>query len=273
MKTLIFIPSDDEVNGYMELTERENGIKIKYGFTLAEQEEGVIYKLYGLSAKKPFGTPVVIDTIEFKDNLAQSERELTLASLGERGYLPEEINTFVLVKKNFTTADVKVAAKCFAGLVWEVDGAFENTGEVKVISPLRRGTEALEKIKKRTQTTDANVHKIWLKRIENAVRDFEKFNTDISGKYEWYRINSMIPPVNLPAYRHLLFVTEVMESVYKNGFYLFGNGKYGHTALAVIAKSVNPFINADDCSKKINDFYTVGVLLAPDGQYFEKIEI
>lgn len=273
MKTLIFVPLSDDVSGFMDLYENNHGIKIKYAFNLCKNEEHIMYKLYGLSAKKPMTEPLIIDTVEFKDGYSSAEKNITYAMIEERGYFGTEIDTFVLVKKNIVTSEVTIAAKCFLGLVWNADSAFELKTEIDIANPIQRGIEALEHLKERTATKDLKKYLIWHDKIKKSLKKYEPVKSDISDKYVWYKINSVNPPVDLSSYKHLLFVSGVMEIVYKKGYYLFGYGLQGHTAFALeFEGDVNPFVNADDCSEKIGNFYTVGVFLAEDGQYFEKID-
>ncbi len=273
MKTLIFIPSEYGISGYMEIFENEHSIKIRYGFKTENIEENYMYKLYGLCGNKPNVAPMAADTVEFKNGFAQSEREYSVAVLNEYGYTSAELDTFVLVKKNLVTADIVVCAKCFKYDEWNAEKAFEYNDTVNIINPLNRARDTLEAIKQRTCTKDSSVYKIWISEIQAAVKEYEKFDVSISDKYTWYKVNSLFPPVNLSAYTHLLFVTEIADTVYRHGYYIFGVGGGGHTAVAV--KSLgnsNPFVNADDCCVKIGKFFTIGIYLAPDGQYFEKIE-
>lgn len=272
MKTLIFVPEEDEVSGIVELLEKDDRLKIKYDFKIKNINSDWMYKLYGLSAKKPFNPPFAVDTAELKSGYASSEREFTAAALFERGYLPYELDTFALVRKNPVTAEVKVAASCFSSLVWEVSGAFYKPHFEPIKSPVERGREILSAIKERTATPDPELKKIWLKRIDDGLNGFLKSKVSLSDRYEWYKIGDIRPPAPLPAYKHLLFVTPVTELFCENGFYLFGKGEDGHTALAVRTDGeINPFVNADDCAEKIDDYYAVGVYLGDDGQYFERI--
>lgn len=273
MQTLIFAPSEYGMSGYMEIFENGNVIKLRYGFKSENIEEKNLYKLYALCKSKPNNAPVPADTAEFKNGYAQAEREFTAAALKEFGYAPDELDTFVLVKKNPITADVRVCAKCFKNDEWDAEKVFEYNDTVNIINPLNRARDTLEAIKQRTCTKDAAVSKRWISEVQAAVKEYPRLDVTISDKYTWYKINSVFPPVNLSSYMHLLFVTEVAEAVYRSGYYIFGVNIDGHTAVAVKScGNSNPFVNADDCCVKIGGFFTVGIYLASDGQYFEKIE-
>ena len=269
MKTLIFTPFDDDAGGIIEFCSADGRLKLKYNLKTACNENGIIYKLYGLCAKKPFNTPCILDTVEFINNISASKRDISRGTLAEHGYTSDDIDTFVIAKKNMETLEINPSAAAFDSLVWDVFGAFSVFQPVKVKNPVEHGREVLESIHMRTRTDNPEIKKIWCDKIDAAVVGLERSSVDIGCGCEWYEIRDIRPPVPLPAYRHLLFVTEVAELYDKNGFYLFGRGKDGHTALAIKTRGLNPFVNADDCAKRLGDYYAVGVYLGDDGQYFE----
>lgn len=274
METLIFDAFIGNVSGFTEYYTTDGSIYITYNIKSDIGLENEIFKIYALSSKKPFNKPVIADTLEFKSGIAGESRRISRSSLEQNGFSDSDIDTFAVVKIDTNGNAEAVIAACFASLKWDIAGAFLNKSEMniaKIKDPAERGREVLESIKERTKTKDPAAQMLWLTILSDAVRSMKKSDISPVQGYEWYISEDIRPPVELSAYKHLLFVTEVMTEFDRQGFYLFGVKGRSHTAVAIKSDGFNPFVTASDCAVKIDDYFTVGVYLAPDGQYFEKI--
>lgn len=271
MKTLIFKSDNENISGFIEYHASNNGIEICYNIKSVIPADGFL-KLYIMSSKKPFNNPIIADTLEFKSQVATGKRTFGYLHLMEYGFSGSEADTFAIVKTDSKGNPDSVEAVCFAFAEWNVQKTLNNIGICHTESPVKRGEKIMEEIKKRTKTTNPEIQKIWLDRLLKAAVQMKKSDIYPIDGYSWYKIEDMHPPLPLSSYRHLLFVTEVMTAFDEEGFYLFGIKDDGHTALSIKANRNNPFVNANDCAVKTGDFFTVGIYLAPDGQYFEKIE-
>ena len=270
MKTLIFEDKSNKFSGFLEYFVLNGAIEINYNIK-GEISQNIFLKIYALSSKKPFNKPIIADTLEFKANVASGKCRISNSSLLQNGFKESDIDTFAIAKSDFS--ENPVVAACFTTTKWDIGGAFKGIEVCEVKNPAQRGKEILNSIKEKIKTNDPNFQKEWLSELLNAVEEMKKSDESPLSDYSWYILDSMKPPLPLSAYRHLLFVTEVMTEFEKCGHYLFGIKKDGHTALALKAERFNPFVNANDCAVKADDYFIVGVYLAPEGQYFEKIEI
>ena len=273
MKTLIF----EAVSGFAEYHNSDGNITVNYNINSNGLDEKRIYKIYALSSKKPFNKPLITDTLEFISGIASGKRELSRSVLMQSGFCASDIDTFAIVKTDEDGEAEEVSAACFASLKWDVEGAFLQK-RIKVCAeeikhPAERGRELMESIRERTKTKDPSVQKMWLDILADTVKCMKKSDESPLDGYDWYISEDIRPPIRLSAYKHLLFVTEVISAFDRYGYYLFGVKENGHTALAIKSNDINPFVNANDCASKIGDYRIVGIYLAPDGQYFEKIPL
>jgi len=270
LQTLIFKSESESISGFIEYNNTNSEIEICYNIEADILPIGFL-KLYILSSKNPFNKPIIADTLEFKSQIATGKRIFSRTYLFENGFKDAMPDTFAIVKTDGSGNADSIEAVCFEKSEWEVEKVLKTIGICQSESPVKRGARIMKSIKERSRNTDPQIQKIWLDRLLKTVVKMKKSDISPVEDYTWYISEDMRPPLPLSAYRHLLFVTEVMTAFDKNGFYLFGIKDDGHTALS-IKSNRNPFVNANDCSVKINDFFTVGVYLAPDGQYFEKID-
>lgn len=266
MKTLLF--DNKEISGFLEYSVKSGLIEINYRIK-CDIKTDTFLKIYALSSKKPFNKPLIADTLEFKENTATGICSISHSSLFENGYLENDIDTFAVAKSDFSE---KPISACFAGEKWDVDGAFKRHGISETKNPKNHAIEVLNSIKEKMKTNDPNIQKRWLEKLEEATKNLKISDVSLLSGYTWYEIENMKPPIPISSYRHLLFVTEVMTEFEKCGHYLLGIKNDGHTALAIKSERFNPFINANDCVIKLDGYFIVGVYLASDGQYFEKIE-
>jgi len=270
LKTLILKSDNENISGFIEYSETNAGIEICYNIKDTFLPDGFL-KLYILSSAKPFNKPIIADTLEFKSQVATGKRSLSYSYLTEYGLHKSEADTFAIVKTDSIGNPDSVEAVCFVNSEWNVKSALKNTVICQNENPAERGERIIESIKERTKTTDPKAQQLWIDKLLKSAVSMKKSNISPIEGYNWYICEDMRPPLPLSAYRHLLFVTEVMTAFDKEGYYLFGIKDDGHTAISIKA-SRNPFVNANDCAVKTGDFFTAGVFLAPDGQYFERIE-
>lgn len=272
MNTILFEETALCRRGFAEYGERHGGLYIKYSIEFKENITD-IFKLTALSSKKPFAVPIVADTAVVENLCAASQREISHATLVRHGYTADDIDTFVLIKKCADGSWGDAATRCFGGIVWDAEGAFKADLTAISHSPTEKGKEILKSIKELTKCRSPETAQKWREKVSAAVNGMERCkNAPVMG-YEWYTSYDIRPPVPLSAYRHLLYVTQVITCFDRDGFYLFGTADGGHTALAVRSDGSNPFVNADDCAVKNGSWWTVGVYLGDDGQYFEKAEL
>ena len=264
LKTLLF--DSNEISGFLEYSVKNSLIEINYRIK-GDIKTDTFLKIYVLSSKKPFNKPLIADTLEFKENTASGSCVISHSTLLQNGYLESDIDTFAVAKADFSE---KPISACFDGIRWDISGAFK-TAELS--NPKKHAIEVLNSIKDKMKTNNPDIQKLWLEKLNETVKNLKVSDISPLSDYTWYEIESMKPPIPISSYRHLLFVTEVMTEFEKYGHYLLGIKNDGHTALAVKSERFNPFINANDCAIKLDDYFVVGIYLAPDGQYFEKIEI
>lgn len=270
MKTLFFESESGNISGFCEYFWQSGEIVLNYNIKQKKDFKNIL-KIYALSSKKPFNTPIIVDTLEFSSGTAASGRRISSSGLIENGYRKDDIDTFAVVKISASGKKESIEGVCFGENAWDIEGAFfeKNTEIASVKDPAERGREVLEEIKERTKTKDPAMQKVWLDILKEESEKLQVSEISLSENYKWYKIDKIRPPIALSGYRHLLYVTEIMTAFETSGEYLFGiNGS--HTALAIKCSSFNPFVNANDCTAKIGEYYAVGLYLAPDGQYFEK---
>lgn len=272
VQTLMLEAADICTGGFVQYRESRGGLSVDFGvnFKCACRD---IYKLCALSSRKPFNKPVVADTLEFCGETAQGSRHISAESLASSGYSCEDIDTFVIVKKQSDGSWGETVSRCFKNLVWDTEGAFKIPSDDYIVkNPVERARQALKSVKKLTAGSACGADKIWIEKVRQAASCLRESSEPLPEGYRWYISEDIRPAVPLSAYRHLLFVTEFMHNFDRNGYWLFGIGPQGHTALAAKADGCNPFINAADCAVKIGGYWTVGVYLGEDGQYFERVK-
>lgn len=271
MNTLLFEETDICNGGFIEYGARHGGLFLKYSIKFKINTDS-IFKLVALSSEKPFNVPIVADTIEIKNLSADSQREISHETLVRHGYLADDADTFVLVQKCPDGSWGTVATRCFGGNVWNADNVFEAGLTTVMQTPAQRGKQILNSIKELTKCRTPQTAKKWAEAASLAASSMEKAQEAPVAGYEWYISHDIRPPVALSAYRHLLYVAPVINCFERYGAYLFGLAGGGRTALAVRSDGANPFINADDCATKVENWWVVGIYLGDDGQYFEKIQ-
>ncbi len=271
-KTIIL--NKDYYNGILEYTLTGDTLSVMCNFENALSFDGkATYILELHSAKKPHLKPYKISEAKFTGASVSFSGKVSEKALASYGYIPLDIDTFVITERKLSDTDFKVFIKAFTGLIWDVDAKYKNLEP----SALENAKEKLENIKKRAG--DENYEKLkqhYLNKIEKALEAHTE-TKDFPPPYRWYFIKGLQPVCSLSALKHTLFNPLVSENIFQAGGYYMG---IYNNHLAIALKTVNcdmPFTNLSDVAQNFFDtanthkYCAVGILLENDGQYFEKI--
>ncbi len=271
-KTIIINKNGQE--GFLECTWSDNDISVLSGFeNRREFNLDSTYILELLSAKKPNLKPYKMCEAKFSKSGVTFSGSVSHKTLSGYGYIPLDIDTFVITERKINSSVFTPFIKAFTGLVWNVDSKYNQN----ICTAIESAKEKLESIKPRDISPEYIEAKEKYLKIINS--ELLKYNgTDLMpAPYKWYFVNGGQPVLNLSSLKHALFNPEVCESIYENGGYYMGIYN-NHIALACAILDVDMmFFNMQDVSQVIYDtkhekrYSTVGIVLEDDGQYFEKI--
>ena len=257
METVIMRPFQKNITGAVEYISLGRSLKLRYSISTEEKFDLGICKLMLMSSLKPSNPPVVADTTEFKGKTAWGEVTVGENSLSFCGYNPSDIDTFVLFGKEQGC----ILSVGFGRLFWDVYGSIgqKGTADPSVI----RAREIADRI---PQNADWEAY-------HNAIMSVNKLRTHLEDTtknplsgFKWFVMAEDKLPTNISSLCHLLphevfdVCTEVLI------------GFDGEQTMVLAAKSdANPFENAADCSVFSSGYWFVSVRLAPEGQYFVKL--
>ena len=267
MKTAIF-EKNNMFEGVVEYKCSADKLRITYSVKPTGKAPKQIYKLYALSSSSPLSNPICVDTLDFSESTATGDKTVSAAEFKTAGFDCSDIDTFAIV------SDSHVAACCFEKYSWRVCGAFEKNSlpyKPDIENPIDRANRIMENFKTQTSSHNPSNAKFWIDSLKKACGKLDVSNNKLPAGYTWYTVKDIRPPIPLSSYRHILFTSEAVSAFDSAGEYCIGISEDGHTALAVkSAAGMNPFANASDCAVMFGGFQIVGILLAADGQYFEK---
>lgn len=270
----ILILNKDYYNGILEYTLTGDTLSVMCNFENALSfDVKATYILELHSAKKPHLKPYKICEAKFTGASASFSGNVSEKVLASYGYIPLDIDTFVITERKLSDTDFRVFIKAFTGLIWDVDAKYKGMK----VSALENAKEKLESIKKRAG--DENYEKLkqhYLNKIEKALKAHTEIK-DFPQPYKWYFIKGLQPICSLSALKHALFNPLVSEGIFQAGGYYMGIYN-NHLAIALKTENCDmPFTNLADVEQNFFDaqnthkYCTVGILLEDDGQYFEKI--
>lgn len=267
MKTAIF-EKNNMFEGVVEYKCSADKLRITYSVKPTGKAPKQIYKLYALSSSSPLSNPICVDTLDFSESTATGDKTVSAAEFKTAGFDCSDIDTFAIV------SDSHVAACCFEKYSWRVCGVFEKNSlpyKPDIENPIDRANRIMENFKAQTSSHNPSNAKFWIDSLKKACGKLDVSNNKLPAGYTWYTVKDIRPPIPLSSYRHILFTSEAVSAFDSAGEYCIGISEDGHTALAVkSAAGMNPFANASDCAVMFGGFQIVGILLAADGQYFEK---
>ena len=261
METIILNAVSAEIEGIVECTKKDNLLMVQY--SLISKERPRVMRLKALSSKKPCNTPVKIDVPVFERGRAWGKKEISLSELAMSGYVPRDIDTFVLTFED--KSQTRIAATGFGGLRWDISYQIDRICDQKEKNPVYSGGKLLEKLK--AEKDSAKDKSEIIRALSHAGKSLEKVKENPLNGYNWYRFDKRVYPLGLSIFTH---ITENMDNC-REGAILIGIKGDGHTAVAVKGNKDNPFATALDCSVHINGYWIVGVCFKEDGQYFERI--
>ncbi len=258
----------------LECTWGDNSISVLCNFeNNLEFDERSTYILELLSAKKPHLKPYKISEAKFSKGGVSFSGDVSHKTLSGYGYIPLDIDTFVITERKLSDTDFKPFIKAFTGLVWNVDAKYE----VYVCGAVEVAKEKLESMKSHGASAEfKRVKEEYLDKINTILKNYrnEKY---MPMPYKWFFVDGGQPICDLSSLKHALFNPGVNESVYQNGGYYMGIYE-NHLAVACkIFDTDMPFYTLNDVAKIIYDgqnghkYCAVGISLENDGQYFEKI--
>ncbi len=257
METVIMRPFQKNITGAVEYISLGRSFKLRYSISMEEETEAGICKLMLMSSLKPSNPPVVADTTEFKEKTAWGETEISENSLSFCGYNPSDIDTFVLFGKEQGC----ILSVGFGRLFWDVYGSI---GQKSIADPsVIRAREIADRI---PQNTDWEAYHNAIMSVNKLRSHLQSTPKKLLSGFEWFVMAEDKLPTDISSLVHLLpheifdICTEVLI------------GFNEEQTMVLAAKSdANPFENASDCSVFGNGYWFVSVKLAPEGQYFVRL--
>lgn len=258
METVIMRPFQKNITGAVEYIYLGNALKLRYSISMEEKSDFGICKLMLMSSLRPSNPPVVADTMEFKGKTAWGEVTISENSLAFCGYNPSDIDTFVLFGKE----QESILSVGFGRLFWDVYGSI---GQKGIADPsVMRAREIADRI---PQNTDWEAYHSAIMSVNKLRCDLQKApQKPLLVGFDWFVMAEDKIPIDISSLVHLLpheifdICTEVLI------------GFDGEQTIVLAAKSdANPFENAPDCSVFSKGYWLVSVKLAPEGQYFVKL--
>jgi len=265
MKTVILTPVNSGVDGVVEYCEKDGKLLVNYQIN-NKKKKGIL-RLAAMSSKKPNNCALSVDVPDFSKYPATGRAEISSLQLACMGYVPRDIDTFVLFCKN--EKGIETVCVGFRSLLWDISYPIDRLCYISREEIPQKTLNLLESIKNPMPCT-----KTYKEVVEKVFRQISELayvqDCPVEG-YDWHKLNVPEETIELSSVRHLVETERFLKAYQKSRILLVGKKNKNILALALKYNGHNPFDNAEDCALKKGDYWIVGILLEEDGQYFAKI--